>query len=168
MKIGDKVAVLDEDISGKITHISKEGITLEDSHGFEYKYSEKELIVENSNLLEKDFSHQNIAEILSEKQIKKNKKSVKIKAKERNLPPMVIDLHIHQLVSKTRGMDNYDMMTIQIDTAKRQLEYAISKRIQKIVFIHGVGEGVLRTELEFLLNRYDNIKFYDADYQNTV
>jgi len=32
------------------------------------------------------------------------------------------------------------------------------------VFIHGVGEGVLRTELEFLLGRYSNVTFYDAEY----
>ena len=32
------------------------------------------------------------------------------------------------------------------------------------MFIHGVGEGVLRTELEFLLGRYPNVAFYDAEY----
>ena len=57
------------------------------------------------------------------------------------------------------------MLNIQLDTVKRQLEFAFSKKIQRIVFIHGVGEGVLRTELEYLLKRYDNIKFYDADFQ---
>jgi dsDNA-specific endonuclease/ATPase MutS2 len=35
----------------------------------------------------------------------------------------------------------------------------------KIVFIHGVGEGVLREELYAVLRRYDNITFYDADYK---
>ena len=39
------------------------------------------------------------------------------------------------------------------------------KRIQKVVFIHGVGEGVLKLELEYLFKRYDNLKFYDANYQ---
>ena len=62
-------------------------------------------------------------------------------------------------------MSNYDMLNIQLDTAKRQLDFAISKRIQKVVFIHGVGEGVLKEELRYLFNRYDNVKFYDADYQ---
>jgi dsDNA-specific endonuclease/ATPase MutS2 len=57
------------------------------------------------------------------------------------------------------------MLNIQLDTAKRQLNFAISKRIQKVVFIHGVGEGVLKEELRYLFNRYDNVKFYDADYQ---
>ena len=40
----------------------------------------------------------------------------------------------------------------------------MQKRIQRIVFIHGVGEGVLKAELDFMFGRYDNIKFYDADY----
>ena len=56
------------------------------------------------------------------------------------------------------------MLTLQLETARRQLEFAIAQRIQRVVFIHGVGEGVLRTELEFLLGRYSNVTFYDAEY----
>jgi len=41
----------------------------------------------------------------------------------------------------------------------------MAKRIQKIVFIHGVGEGVLKIELEYLFARYNNVKYYDANYQ---
>ena len=51
-----------------------------------------------------------------------------------------------------------------MDAARRQLEFAIGKRIQKVVFIHGVGEGVLREELYSLFRRYDNLRYYDADY----
>ena len=43
--------------------------------------------------------------------------------------------------------------------------FAIRNRIQKVVFIHGVGEGVLKLELESLVRRYDNLKYYDADFQ---
>ena len=78
---------------------------------------------------------------------------------------MEVDLHIHQLTNSTKHMSNHDMLTLQLDTAKRQLDFAIRKRIQKVVFIHGVGEGVLKLELEYLFSRYDNVKFYDADYQ---
>ena len=74
-------------------------------------------------------------------------------------------LRIHQLTDSTKGMTNFDMMNLQLDTARRQLEFAIRKRIPKMVFIHGVGEGVLRQELETLLGRYNNIQFYDADYK---
>jgi dsDNA-specific endonuclease/ATPase MutS2 len=78
---------------------------------------------------------------------------------------MEVDLHIHKLTDSNRRMTNYDMLTLQLDTAKRQLEFAMRKRIQKIVFIHGVGEGVLKMELETLFRRYENIKYYDADLQ---
>jgi dsDNA-specific endonuclease/ATPase MutS2 len=39
------------------------------------------------------------------------------------------------------------------------------KRIQKVVFIHGKGAGVLQEELKYLFGRYDNVKYYDADYK---
>ena len=106
-----------------------------------------------------------ISDIISEKEAKKPKKAKKVRSKDRNLPPMEVDLHIHQLVNNHKRISNYDILTLQMDTAKRQLDFAISKRIQRIVFIHGMGEGVLRAELEFLFKRYDNIKFYDADFQ---
>ena len=57
------------------------------------------------------------------------------------------------------------MLNLQLETAKRQLEFAMRKRIQKVVFIHGVGEGVLKEELKYLFNRYDNVSFYDAEYK---
>ena len=60
-------------------------------------------------------------------------------------------------------MDNFDMLTLQLNTAKKQLEYAIVKRFSRIVFIHGVGEGVKR-ELQYLLRKYP-VDFYDASYQ---
>ena len=78
---------------------------------------------------------------------------------------MEVDLHINQLVKNPKGMGNYEILNLQLETAKRQLEFAMSKRIQKVVFIHGVGEGVLKEELRYLFNKYDSVKHYDADYQ---
>ena len=74
-------------------------------------------------------------------------------------------MHIHHLTNSTKGMSNHEMLTLQLDTAKRQLEFAIRKRMQKVVFIHGVGEGVLKLELEYLFGRYNNVKYYEANYQ---
>ena len=166
MKIGDKISVLDEDISGNITAISKDKITIIDSDGFEHQYYKKELVLESNDLLNLTISSQNISEIISEKEQKKNKHIPKVKSKDRNLPPMEVDLHIQQLVSKTSGLDNFEMLNIQLDTARYKITFAISKKIQRIVFIHGVGEGVLRYELHRLLKEYEGqLKFYDADYQ---
>ncbi|MBT8320847.1 MAG: Smr/MutS family protein, partial [Eudoraea sp.] len=93
------------------------------------------------------------------------KKKIVPRSKDRNVPKMEVDLHIHQLVPSTRGMSNYDMLNLQLETAKRQLEFAMRKRIQKVVFIHGKGAGVLQEELKYLFGRYDNLKYYDADYR---
>ncbi len=165
MKKGDKVSVLDDAISGVVTGVKENMVTIETADGFELDFSKEELIVMDGSLSKKEMARMDISSIISEKNHKKPGKTQRIKPKERSLPPMEVDLHINQLVPKTRGLNNYEMLTIQLETAKRQLEFAIAKRIQKVVFIHGVGEGVLRTELEYLFGRYENLKFYDADFQ---
>ncbi|MCB0465141.1 MAG: DNA mismatch repair protein MutS [Aequorivita sp.] len=165
MKKGDKVSVLDDAISGVVTAIMGNEVTIMTPDGFELDFLKKELIVMDGSISKKALAQMDVSAIMSEKNHKKPGKSARVKPKERNLPPMEVDLHINQLVAKTRGMDNYEMLSIQLDTAKKQLDFAISKRIQKVVFIHGVGEGILRTELEYLFNRYENLKFYDADFQ---
>jgi dsDNA-specific endonuclease/ATPase MutS2 len=165
MIVGNKVSVLDDAISGVVTAVKGNEVTVMTTDGFEMDFQKKELIVIDGSLSKRALAQMDVASIISEKQHKKPGKTQRIKPKERSLPPMEVDLHINQLVPKTRGLDNFEMLTIQLDTAKRQLDFAISKRIQKVVFIHGVGEGVLRSELEFLFNRYENLKFYDADYQ---
>ena len=82
---------------------------------------------------------------------------------------MEVDLHIHQLVKSTKGMQNHDILNLQLDTAKNRLEFALSKRIQRIVFIHGVGSGVLKLELEYLLKRYDlNAEKHNTHSQDTI
>ncbi|QAA81331.1 DNA mismatch repair protein MutS [Aequorivita sp. H23M31] len=165
MKIGDKVSVLDDAISGVVSKLQGKNVTILTTDGFELDFNESELIVIDGSLSKREMAQMDISAILSDKQSKKPGKSKRIKPKERIQPAMEVDLHIHQLVPKSRHLSNYDILTIQTETAKRQLDFAISKRIQRVVFIHGVGEGILRTELEYLFGRYDNIKFYDADYQ---
>ena len=103
--------------------------------------------------------------VISEKEQPIRKQQKRVRAKDRYEPTMEVDLHINQLVKSPKSMSNHDILTLQLDTARHKLDWAISKRIQKVVFIHGVGEGVLKIELEYLFGRYDNVKFYDANYQ---
>jgi DNA-nicking Smr family endonuclease len=110
-------------------------------------------------------SNYDAAEVKRIKEDSRQRKKNVAKVKERNAPKLEVDLHIHQLVPSTKGMSNFDMLNIQLETAKRQLEFAMKKRIQKVVFIHGKGAGVLQEELKYLFGRYDNLKYYDADYR---
>ncbi len=165
MKTGDRVSAIDDVVNGVITRIEGKVITVLTDDDFELEYSEKELIIVEKLISEDMLNFDQISDIITEKEEKRPKKAKNVRSKERNLPPMEVDLHIHQLVNNHKRMSNYDMLTLQLDTAKRQLDFAISKRIQRIVFIHGLGEGVLCAELEFLFKRYDNLKYYGADFQ---
>ncbi len=165
LKPGDKIAVLDEDLEGRVISLDRGVVTIETSEGFMLDFNEDELVKIEAPQELVPGNFREISEALKEKEAFKKKKARRVKPKERNVPPMEVDLHIHKLVNNSRGMSNYDMLSIQLDTAKRQLEFAMNRRIQKVVFIHGVGEGVLRAELETLFNRYENLKYYDADYQ---
>ncbi|WBU89444.1 Smr/MutS family protein [Cellulophaga omnivescoria] len=162
--IGDKVEVLDDTISGVVVAVNGYNVTIETDMGFEISYLKKELIkIANADTIR--VSNYEVAKIKQEKEQPKRKNRPSVKPKERNIPKMEVDLHINQLVKSSKGMGNFDMLNLQLETAKRQLNFAIQKRIQKVVFIHGVGEGVLKEELHYLFNKYDNLKFYDADYQ---
>lgn len=166
-KIGDKVTVLDEAISGTVSKIDQATIFIETEDGFLMDFQANELLKMDGNdtLGSNIFSEHSFREVLSEKEQNTKRKSVKVKPKDRNQPTMEVDLHIHNLTDNQRNLSNFDMLTLQLDTAQRQLEFAIKKRVQKIVFIHGVGEGVLKMELETMFGRYDNVKFYAADFQ---
>lgn len=165
MKVGDKVSVLDDAISGEVLKINRDVVVVRTEDDFDMEFNTKELVVIDRSISEKDLNMGDMSAIIKEKEAQKRHSTKRVKPNERSLPPMEVDLHIHQLVKYTKGMSNYDMLNLQVDTAKRQLDFAIGKRIQKVVFIHGVGAGVLRAELEFLFNRYDHLKFYDANFQ---
>lgn len=164
-KKGDKVSVLDEDISGVVLKTSDAQVSIETPDGFVFEFPASELIKIDASIQSELFSTQSASAVIQEKEQQQRRKLPKIKPKERNNPAMEVDLHIHKLTDHDSRMTSHEKLTLQLDTAQRQLEFAIKKRIQKIVFIHGVGEGVLKMELETLFRRYDNIKFYDADYK---
>ncbi|MFI1771490.1 Smr/MutS family protein [Thalassobellus citreus] len=161
--IGDHVMVLDENMSGVIKDIVGTSISIETEDGFLLDFNSEELIKDTSKSMLNKARIPNT--VISEKEQPARKQQQRVKAKDRYEPTMEVDLHINQLVKSSRSMSNHDMLTLQLDTARHKLDWAISKRIQKIVFIHGVGEGVLKIELEYLFGRYSNVKFYDANYQ---
>ncbi len=159
---GDRVEVLDEAIAGIVQQVEGDEVTILTDDGFPMRFMSHDLVKIEGDITVSNFE---AAQVKKQKELPKKRTSPVLRPKERSAPKMEVDLHIHQLVKSSKGMSNYDMLNIQLETAKRQLDFAIRKRIQKVVFIHGVGEGVLKEELHYLFNRYENLKFYDADYQ---
>jgi dsDNA-specific endonuclease/ATPase MutS2 len=163
---GDQVSVLDEAINGVVVSVKDKEVTIETEDGFMMTFFVNELIKVNvsSNLMD-SIKRINVSEVTKEKEIPKARSFVKERKDKHEVSAPEFDLHIEKLVPNKRGMSNYDILTLQSETAKRHIEFAIRNRIPKIVFIHGVGEGILKSELDFLLGRYDNVAFQDANYQ---
>lgn len=164
-KVGDSVSVLDDNLSGTIKKIIDNKIIVESSDGFEMEFEASELIKNQSDvsLHNEAFRNASADEILKEKEIYNKKTQKTFKPKKQSEHALEVDLHIDKLIDSTKGMTNFDMLNLQLDTARGQLEFAIRKRIQRVVFIHGIGEGVLKMELESLCRRYDNLKYYQAN-----
>jgi len=175
--IGKKVAVLDDILKGVIVSLNGQVVGIKDDDGMVYEYNQNELVVieEDQHQLSK---YSDINNPLFNDKLQDQKVKVSSFKKENNEVILEVDLHINQLIKSTKGMDNFEMLSLQLETAKRKIEYAISKRISKIIFIHGViskriskiifihgvGEGVLKSELHYLFGRYP-VRFYDASYK---
>jgi len=162
-QVGDKVSVLDDDIDGVVVSIKNQEITIDTSDGFSLTFKANELIkIGNSAEIDFNFSK---AKVISEKEISKPNYSNKEKKSKKEVPVPDFDLHIEKLVKNYKAMSNYEILTIQTETAKKHIDFAIRNRIPKIVLIHGVGDGVLKSEINFMLGRYDGVTFQDANYQ---
>lgn len=77
-----------------------------------------------------------------------------------------IGLHINELLDETKGMSNSEILNYQLDKFREVMEKYKGKREQKIVFIHGKGDGVLRKALlDELKRKYSTCRYQDASFQ---
>lgn len=165
-KIGDAVSAIDDAIDGVVLSIKLNQISIETTDGFILTFLENELVKKLvSNELKGFISTTDIIKIKTEKQEQKKRNFVKESKSKKEVFTLEVDLHIEKLIPNKKGHSNFDILNIQMDTAKRQIDFAIKNRIPKLVLIHGVGEGILKSELDFLLKRYENIRIQEGNYQ---
>jgi hypothetical protein len=161
--IGEKATVLDDDIQGVVIAISGNVVTIETAEGFHLAYDRAALIPDSTTDFKQLVGKFGVSSI--NKDLPAKNKNIQKPKSKKEIPAPEFDLHIEKLVQNFRGMSNYDILTLQLDTAKRHIEFALRNRIPKIILIHGVGEGVLKTELDYLLARYEQIDFRSANFQ---
>ncbi len=72
-------------------------------------------------------------------------------------------MHIEKLRDDYQFLSSAEILNIQMDCFRNALDAAIVHQYADIVFIHGVGNGVLKHEIHKNLSRNNRIKtFMDA------
>lgn len=160
LKVGDVVSVIDDTLEGEIQEINGDHLFIVDQNGFVFKYKVNQVVKITDYLPVND---RQIEKIIKDKETKPY--SYSLKKNKSDKPIQELDLHIHELTESTRNMSDFDMLNLQLRTAERRIQKAIENKEKKLILIHGIGKGRLKSELEIILQRYSQIEYYDADYQ---
>lgn len=103
--------------------------------------------------------------LLEKQRIDKRPRKQPIKKVEKNLI-IEVDLHINQLLDSTAGMSNHEMLEYQLQKFHEVMRKNLRKKNQKIVFIHGKGDGVLKNALlKEIKSKYKKCQHQDASFQ---
>lgn len=173
IKTGDKVTFLNDVGSGVVIRIMDDRYAMvENEDGFEEKYLISELVAAKS---EKDYLLEGIEHVLSvQEKVDSERKYERLEDFEKKTKGLVsyvkdemeVDLHIEELIDSHHGMTNGEILSVQMANFKRQLNIAIRRKVKKLIVIHGVGEGTLRSEIRTeLLSNYPDYEFHDASYR---
>jgi len=150
MKIGDKVSVVDEDLSGIITSVNGNIVVFKDEYGFTYQYPKEKLVPKNSDLYE------NI-------RIVKKAEPKKIISKKHQKNHMVLDLHFDHLVKNPGDYDSFERLFIQKAKLMEVLEFCRKHNLKRLEIVHGIGDGILQRMVMDVLESQADIDFYNKE-----
>jgi dsDNA-specific endonuclease/ATPase MutS2 len=155
IKPGDLVRFVDEVGEGRVVRLISESMAEVKTHdGWVLPANVRNLVVipepgkeepvKRVQLQEKDIRKAEVEKEVINKVVNTapQAKSSKIKT-----PPREIDLHINKLTDSVVGLSNTEILTIQIEVFRRELNRAIRENEKEIIFIHGIGNGTLKGEL---------------------
>lgn len=78
-------------------------------------------------------------------------------------PMKEIDLHIEKLREDYQFLSSSDIIKTQLERFQKTLDTAIVHQLPSVVFIHGVGNGILRHEIHKVVSKHPQVKtFMDA------
>lgn len=75
-----------------------------------------------------------------------------------------IDLHIAEILEDQMGVNPLQLLQIQLNFFKKELDKAIALNYASITFIHGIGKGVLKQAIYAALDKYQGINYYPANF----
>ena len=168
-EIGDKVKFLNQIGGGIVTKITDDFIFVEDDSGFDIPMQPEELI--------RMADQQGAAKMFNLKdQVAKLKKQLS-NVQQHNSTTLSdnillqhtvspgeaeVDLHIDMLSEHPGNLTAHEAFEIQMHYFRLCMNHAFKNKMKKVTFIHGVGKGILKEEIQKELKQYDNVHFFDA------
>ncbi|MCC6372997.1 MAG: Smr/MutS family protein [Bacteroidia bacterium] len=116
--------------------------------------------------VEQNLSLIDVEKLRNIKEFKSQQKSSKSTKEYLKSLEKEVDLHIEELVDDTNGMSSFEKLNIQLERFEKELDEAIAKKMRKLIFIHGVGNGRLRQEIQTVLKNTRGVTFQDASYKD--
>ena len=165
---GQLVKFLNDVGSATVVRVEGSTVVVEDEDGFERSVSASELMAAPDPEVEaRQYGDtipdvaQLLAQEVGEKRMRELQKDFEVRyqhAQATNMARrdahMEVDLHIHELVDDQRGLPDRAKLAIQMDHFDRMMDIAKREKLRRIVFIHGVGQGVLRHQIRTTLEQH--------------
>jgi len=105
------------------------------------------------------------AEAREEKQRADSRESKTVK-REPSPDTLEIDLHMDELTQQNTQLAPSAILALQMSRFHSALEEAISKKIRRLVIIHGLGQGTLKMQIrKELQEKYPQYIFQDASFR---
>jgi hypothetical protein len=75
-----------------------------------------------------------------------------------------IDLHVEKLTDEWQRLNNFEILTLQLQTLEKWMDLAIAHRQPSLVVIHGLGTGKLRDDIHEILRLKKEVKSFVNQY----
>ena len=144
MNTGDFVEILDTQDGGKITKVLSK--------------NKVEVLLDNGFIMKVETAKLKLGVEPVRKESPRKKHAIA-------MPSIKEDLHIEQLITDFKGLNNAEKIRIQLDAFENKLSAALAAGMLEITFIHGIGTGVLRKAIHASLKKNKGIKsFAEAQF----
>ena len=75
-------------------------------------------------------------------------------------PAAEVDLHIENVSKTYWRLSNTEIFALQLKTFENHLEQSIASGLDNVVFIHGIGDGKLKSAIHQILAGHQNVSFF--------
>ena len=164
----DLVKFLNDVGTATVLRVEGNVVIVEDEDGFERSVERTELMdAGDRDQDEKKYGNKlpDVAQLLTqevgERRMKELQRDFEVRyqhaqatSMSRRDAHMEVDLHIHELVDDQRGLADGAKLAIQMAHFDRMMDIAKREKLRRIVFIHGVGQGVLRHQIRTALDQH--------------